>query len=79
MLIEDSSTQLRAEAQFQTAYARFLTDDHFREWILNSSAPEDAEGGFSRATIRRLRPMNPDRVELFPITPLGPRLIQPVT
>lgn len=74
MLIEDSSTQLRAEAQFQTAYARFLTDDQFREGILNPSAPEDEMEGFSRATIRRLRTMNPDRVELFAQCLFGNRI-----
>jgi hypothetical protein len=74
MLIEDPSAHLEAEVQFQNAYARFLTDDQFRERVLNAPEPEETIGELTGATIRRLREMNPDRVELFAQCLFGNRM-----
>jgi len=65
MAIKSAFPELRAEGRFQEAYARFLTDERFRELVLKPSAPGGTVADFSGAVIDRLRAMDQNRVELF--------------
>jgi hypothetical protein len=65
MGVESASPHLSAEARFQDAYARFLTDQAFRELVLRPSASSGSVTDLSRTDIDRLRAMDQSRVELF--------------
>jgi hypothetical protein len=54
-----------AEPRFQDAYARFLTDEQFRQSVLRWCSGDDLIDDLSEAEIGRLRSMDRDRVELF--------------
>ena len=68
-----ASPWFRAEARFQRAYARFLTDKRFRQQVLDASAPE-GQSDLTETDIDRLRGMNLDRVEIFAQCLYGNRL-----
>ena len=74
MAIESASARLRAEARFQEAYARFLTDTQFRELVLKPSASGESVADLSGADINRLRAMDQDRIELFAQCLFGNRM-----
>jgi hypothetical protein len=54
-----------AERRFQDAYARFLTDEQFRQSVLGWCSGDDLIGDLSEADLGRLRSMDQDRVKLF--------------
>ncbi len=65
MAIDCPSMRIRAEARFQNAYARFLTDERFRERVLTPSAPSEPIPDVDDADVDRLRAMDQNRIELF--------------
>jgi hypothetical protein len=74
VVIDSASERFRAEAEFQNAYARFLTDEIFRGLVLNPVPPGDPPPGLSDETIDRLRKLDQHRVELFAQCLFGNRM-----
>src|SRR3954468_21995764 len=74
MAVEVASSWLSAEAQFQAAYARFLTDEEFRAQVLGPAASEEPTLDVSPVDIDRLRAMYAEQVELFAQCLLGNRI-----
>jgi hypothetical protein len=69
-----ASSRRNAEARFQVAYARFLTDERFRQSVLAASSADSSIDGLSDADIDRLRAMDQDRIELFDKCLFGNRI-----
>jgi hypothetical protein len=69
-----ASSRRNAEARFQVAYARYLTDERFRQSVRAASSADGSIEGLSGADINRLRAMDQDRVELFDKCLFGNRI-----
>jgi len=54
-----------AERRFQDAYARFLTDEQFRQSVLGWCSGDDLIDDLSEADLGRLQSMDQGRVKLF--------------
>lgn len=65
---------LHAEARFQVAYAQLLTDERFRERVLQADACEESTSGISAADLDRLRAIDAERVEMFAQCLFGNRM-----
>lgn len=65
MAINFASARMSQEARFQDAYARFLTDERFRERVRKASTHREPVDGLSDADVGRLLGMDQDRIDLF--------------
>lgn len=72
--VNQSEPWHRAEARFQAAYVRFLTDEQFRRSVLDSSEICRPPAGLSGTEIERLRRMKQERVQLFSDCLFGNRM-----